>query len=50
MTRVIVCGSIVPAERPTEVHDRPCGPCPSAHYPPDPESLDILEQVRTGQV
>jgi len=23
------------------VHDAPCGPCPSAHYPPDPESEDI---------
>lgn len=29
------------AERPTTIHKKPCAHCPSAHFPPDPESADI---------
>jgi hypothetical protein len=34
-------------------HTAPCAKCPSAHYPPDPEALDILawppaERVQTA--
>lgn len=25
------------------IHDHPCAHCPSAHFPPDPESLDYLK-------
>lgn len=31
------------SNRPREIHKAPCKHCPSAHYPPDPESTDIKE-------
>lgn len=34
--------------RPTEIHAEPCEQCPSAHWPPDPESLEIKEMVGAG--
>ncbi len=30
-----------PGPRPTRIHRHPCARCPSAHFPPDPESQDI---------
>ncbi len=37
-------------ERPTEIWESPCEKCPSAHGPGDPESEDILEWCRSGEV
>lgn len=34
---------ILSRQKPKEIHDRPCASCPSAHFPIDPESEDILE-------
>lgn len=39
-----------PLQRPTAVHERPCRLCPAAHYPPDPESEDILGYVKSGEM
>jgi hypothetical protein len=33
-----------------EVHRNPCAHCPSAHHPPDPEALDLLQAPRAEQV
>lgn len=30
-------------DTPREVHDESCEHCPSAHYPPDPCTLDFME-------
>ena len=31
------------------IHDEPCPKCPTAHYPPDPESADIEAWVKAGK-
>lgn len=36
--------------RPTEVHEHPCRSCPSAHYLPDEEALDVRELVRRREM
>ena len=36
--------------RPTEIHESPCERCPSAHFPPDPEALDMRQWPRRLQV
>jgi hypothetical protein len=33
----------------TTIHKAPCKHCPSAHYPPDPESLDVQTWPRQHQ-
>lgn len=35
--------------RPLTIHKQPCPKCPSAHYPPDPESLDVQTWPRAAQ-
>ncbi len=32
-----------PPRRVTEIHEAPCKHCPSAHYPPDEECIDIKD-------
>lgn len=32
------------------IHDMPCDHCPSAHFPSDPECLDILNFAHTERV
>lgn len=39
-TRVIAYPRTLPAT-PRAIHERPCQHCPSAHFPPDPEALDL---------
>ena len=41
MNRIIPL-PVVPEVRPTTIHKAPCKHCPTAHHPPDPESIDIL--------
>ena len=36
--------------RPKKIWRRPCGHCPSAHYPPDPESEDIARFYKEGKI
>jgi len=36
--------------KPTAVHEKPCPRCPSAHYPPDPESEEIIRWVKAGKM
>jgi hypothetical protein len=36
--------------RPVEIHAEPCKHCPSAHYPPSPEALDMRAWPRHLQV
>jgi hypothetical protein len=38
---------LLPGPRPTLVHDKPCGPCPSTREP-DEEAEDIRSFVRRG--
>lgn len=37
-------------KRPNEVWESPCKKCPSAHYPPDPESIDMLKAFKQGDI
>lgn len=37
-------------KKPTEVHDKPCKLCPSAHYPMDPEAQQIIDWVNSGEM
>lgn len=34
----------------TRIHAAPCEHCPSAHYPPDPEALEILTYTKRVQL
>lgn len=42
--------AIAPPVRPNKIHAAPCKHCPSAHYPPDPEALDMLTWPRDQQL
>lgn len=48
MSRIILLVQ-APEVRPTTIHKAPCKHCPSAHHPPDPESLDIMTWPREQQ-
>ena len=37
-------------ERATSIHEHACAHCPSAHFPPDEESLDYLRAPRRVQL
>lgn len=37
-----------PREPAAEIHKAPCKHCPSAHFPPDPESEHIRDLVQSG--
>ncbi len=39
-----------PPARPRVIWKRPCGKCPSAHYPPDPEAIDMAAWYRAGKI
>jgi len=46
--------SIIPVPvlrpRPKTIWKKPCVKCPSAHYPPDPESLDYKKFYEAGEL
>ena len=50
MSIKIVAPGEIPTGRPTAVHARPCRHCPAAHHPPTPDSVDVLEMVKSGQL
>lgn len=39
----IILSKLPPTEQVSEIHRNVCRYCPSAHYPPDPECIDIKE-------
>ena len=36
--------------RPRTIWKRPCKHCPSAHFPPDPESLQMTQFYKAGEI
>lgn len=42
--------AIDPGEVPRRIHQAPCVHCPSAHHPPDPESLDIAALPKEDRI
>jgi hypothetical protein len=41
---------VEPAPRPNVIRRNPCSKCPSAHYPPDPVTLAMMDAPRQEQL
>lgn len=50
LTSEAILRSRAAARLPVAIHESPCRHCPSAHHPPDPESMDLAATRRRNQV